>query len=132
MLRLDRQPGEAPRRGSLCDQGDAAQADEQVVGYRPEALERIEDGWPACGPRTRGRPDGESLRATSIDPRLPAYVAKAFKADISAWRYFQSLAPTYRRQFVAWIHTAKRPATRERRIGEVIELLAAGKTLGLR
>jgi len=49
-----------------------------------------------------------------------------------AWQYFQSLAPTDRRDFVAWIHTAKRSETRERRIRESIELLAAGKKLGLK
>jgi uncharacterized protein YdeI (YjbR/CyaY-like superfamily) len=65
-------------------------------------------------------------------PDLPAYVAKAFKADPRAWRHFQGLAPTYRRHFVAWIHTAKRPETRERRIRESISLLAAGKKLGLK
>jgi uncharacterized protein YdeI (YjbR/CyaY-like superfamily) len=31
-----------------------------------------------------------------------------------------------------WIHTAKRPETREKRIRESIELLAAGKKLGLK
>jgi len=31
-----------------------------------------------------------------------------------------------------WIHTAKRPETRDRRIRESIELLAAGQKLGLK
>ena len=65
-------------------------------------------------------------------PELPAYVAKAFKANPRAWQYFQALAATYRRNFVVWIHMAKRPETRERRIRESIELLAAGKKLGLK
>jgi len=65
-------------------------------------------------------------------PTLPAYVAKALKTNLRAWQHFQALAPTYRRDFVVWIHTAKRPETRERRIRESIELLSAGKKLGLR
>jgi uncharacterized protein YdeI (YjbR/CyaY-like superfamily) len=65
-------------------------------------------------------------------PALPAYIAKAFKADPRAWRHFQGLARTYRRHFVAWIHTAKRSETRQRRIRESIALLAAGKKLGLK
>jgi len=65
-------------------------------------------------------------------PELPAYVAKAFKTNLEAWRHFQALAPTYRRDFVVWIHIAKRPETRERRIRESIALLAAGKKLGLK
>src|SRR5262245_10218797 len=65
-------------------------------------------------------------------PELPAYVAKAFKTNVKAWQFFQQLAPTYRRHFVMWIHTAKRPETREKRIRESIALLAAGKKLGLK
>jgi uncharacterized protein YdeI (YjbR/CyaY-like superfamily) len=65
-------------------------------------------------------------------PALPAYVAKAFKTNRSAWKTFQTLAPTYRRDFVVWIHTAKRPETREKRIRESIALLAGGKRLGLK
>jgi uncharacterized protein YdeI (YjbR/CyaY-like superfamily) len=65
-------------------------------------------------------------------PELPAYIARALKANLEAWRHFQALAPTYRRDFVVWIHTAKRPETRERRIRESIALLAAGKKLGLK
>ena len=65
-------------------------------------------------------------------PALPGYIAAAFRSNPRAWRFFQDLAPTYRRHFVAWIHTAKRPETRVRRIQESIELLAAGKKLGLK
>ncbi len=65
-------------------------------------------------------------------PDLPAYIAKALQANPKAWRFFQELAPTYRRHFVGWIHTAKRPGTREKRIRESIALLAAGKKLGLK
>jgi uncharacterized protein YdeI (YjbR/CyaY-like superfamily) len=65
-------------------------------------------------------------------PILPAYIANALKANSSAWKFFQELAPTYRRHFVVWIHMAKRPDTRARRIRESISLLAAGKKLGLK
>ncbi|HLK50846.1 MAG TPA: YdeI/OmpD-associated family protein [Bryobacteraceae bacterium] len=65
-------------------------------------------------------------------PELPAYAAEALRANAKAWKFFQGLAPTDRRHFVAWIHLAKRPDTRERRIRESIVLLAAGKKLGLK
>ena len=65
-------------------------------------------------------------------PQLPAYVAKAIKTNAKAWQFFQQLAPTYRRDFVVWIHLAKRPETREKRIRESIAMLAAGKKLGLK
>jgi uncharacterized protein YdeI (YjbR/CyaY-like superfamily) len=65
-------------------------------------------------------------------PALPAYIAKAFKANRNAWRFFQALAPTARRQYVVWIHTAKRQETRDKRLRASLALLAAGKPLGLK
>jgi len=65
-------------------------------------------------------------------PELPQYIAKAFKTNSAAWKNFQALAPSQRRNFVVWIHTAKRLETRERRIRESIALLASGKKLGLK
>jgi uncharacterized protein YdeI (YjbR/CyaY-like superfamily) len=65
-------------------------------------------------------------------PELPPYIAKAIKAHVKAWKLFRELPAAERRNFVVWIHTAKRPATRERRIRESLGLLAAGKKLGLK
>ena len=77
-------------------------------------------------------PTARSYAPPPVIPELPVYVAKALKAHAKAWAFFRGLAPTYRRDFVVWIHTAKRPETRERRIRESIRLLAAGKKLGLK
>ena len=77
-------------------------------------------------------PTANRYAARPSVPELPAYIAKAFRADAGAWRFFRALAPTYRRHFVVWIHMARRPETRERRIREAIALLAAGRTLGLK
>jgi uncharacterized protein YdeI (YjbR/CyaY-like superfamily) len=65
-------------------------------------------------------------------PELPAYIAKAFKSNAKAWEFFQALPRSHRRNYVVWIHIAKRPETREKRIRESIALLAAGKKLGLK
>lgn len=65
-------------------------------------------------------------------PVLPAYIAKAFKANAKAWAFFRRLSPTDRRNFVVWIHVAKRADTRAHRISESIRLLAAGEKLGLK
>lgn len=65
-------------------------------------------------------------------PELPAYIAKALKKNSKAWEFFRELSRTHRRNFVVWIHIAKRPETRERRIRESIALLAAGEKLGLK
>ena len=65
-------------------------------------------------------------------PELPAYIVMALKTNPHAWRFFRSLSGRNRRDFVVWIHMAKRPETRERRIRESIELLSAGHKLGLK
>jgi uncharacterized protein YdeI (YjbR/CyaY-like superfamily) len=83
-------------------------------------------------PGLAAAPTANRYAARPTIPELPAYIANAFKTDAKAWQHFQALAPTYRRNFVVWIHIAKRPETRERRIREAIELLAAGKKLGLK
>ena len=67
-----------------------------------------------------------------VIPELPVYIARALKGNSKAWKFFQELAPTHRRNYVVWIHIAKRPETRARRIRESISLLAAGKKLGLK
>jgi uncharacterized protein YdeI (YjbR/CyaY-like superfamily) len=67
-----------------------------------------------------------------VIPELPRYIAHALKENPKAWTFFRQLAPTHRRQFVVWIHVAKRPETRAKRIRESIALLAAGKKLGLK
>jgi uncharacterized protein YdeI (YjbR/CyaY-like superfamily) len=67
-----------------------------------------------------------------VIPELPSYIAKAIKANPEAWKFFRELSPRNRRDFVVWIHTAKRPETRERRIRESLALLSAGKKLGLK
>jgi uncharacterized protein YdeI (YjbR/CyaY-like superfamily) len=77
-------------------------------------------------------PTDNTYAPRPVVPELPAYIAKAFKSDSRAWKFFQELAPTYRRDFVVWIHIAKRPETRARRIRESIALLAAGQKLGLK
>ena len=77
-------------------------------------------------------PTSNTYAPKPVIPELPAYIARALKANSKAWNFFRELAPTHRRNFVVWIHMAKQPETRARRIRESISLLAAGKKLGLK
>jgi uncharacterized protein YdeI (YjbR/CyaY-like superfamily) len=63
---------------------------------------------------------------------LPPYFKERLQANAAAWNYFHSLAPSYRTMYIAWVEAAKREETRERRIRESIDLLAAGKKLGMK
>ena len=77
-------------------------------------------------------PTSHTYAPRPVVPVLPAYIAKALRSHSRAWRFFRELPPTERRNFVVWIHIAKRPETRARRIRQSIGLLAAGKKLGLK
>jgi uncharacterized protein YdeI (YjbR/CyaY-like superfamily) len=66
------------------------------------------------------------------DSAVPAYVEQALRARPIAWRHFERLSPSYRRLYVAWIDSAKRQETKTRRLREVVDLLAAGRKLGLK
>ncbi len=92
----------------------------------------LEAAGQLAAPGLATAPTGNSYAPHPPIPELPAYVAKAFKTNRKAWQHFQALAPRYRRDFVVWIHIAKRPETRKRRIRESIALLSAGKKLGLK
>jgi uncharacterized protein YdeI (YjbR/CyaY-like superfamily) len=67
-----------------------------------------------------------------LPSKLPEYMQTAFSKRPSALRFFKTLAPSHRRRYVAWMESAKRQETKERRLQEVLRLLAAGKLLGLK
>lgn len=60
------------------------------------------------------------------DPALEAEEAGDFKRNKAAWRYFGSAPPGYRRTMLHWVASAKRPATRARRLSQLIAACAAG------
>jgi len=57
---------------------------------------------------------------------------RALKAEPAAWRFFETLAPSYRRAYVGWIDSAKREETKQRRLREAVARLANGEKLGLK
>ena len=63
--------------------------------------------------------------------RVPPDLAAALARDKQARRNFERLAPTYRRQFIYWVASAKREETRRRRAAEAVELLAQDKRMGM-
>ncbi|MBN2314951.1 MAG: YdeI/OmpD-associated family protein [Sedimentisphaerales bacterium] len=63
---------------------------------------------------------------------VPTELIKALAQNKKAKEHFDQLAPTYRRHYIGWIATAKRPDTRERRIAEAVALLEKGQKLGMK
>lgn len=58
---------------------------------------------------------------------VPAELAAALKKDAKAKKFFDGLAPSHQRAYTVWIDDAKKAETRERRIGQAIDMLRAGK-----
>jgi len=54
---------------------------------------------------------------------------REFKKYKKAWRYFESCTPSYRKVMTFWVISAKQPATRARRLGQLIEACAQEKLL---
>ncbi len=67
-----------------------------------------------------------------IPLRLPAYIQNALRKNPSAWSSFQQLPERHRREYILWIHSAKRLETRQKRIAESLRMLDAGQKLGLK
>ncbi len=59
--------------------------------------------------------------------RLAPDIEAALEAEPEARAFFEALATFYRKNYVRWIESAKRPTTRAARIQEMIGLLRAGK-----
>jgi uncharacterized protein YdeI (YjbR/CyaY-like superfamily) len=67
----------------------------------------------------------EQRHLAKLDPEYE----RQFRADKGAWRFFQSSAPSYRKNAVYWVMSAKRDETRRRRLATLIESSAKGQTV---
>jgi uncharacterized protein YdeI (YjbR/CyaY-like superfamily) len=66
---------------------------------------------------------------SSKELSLPAEMESALKSNEKAWKNFTNLAPGYRKQYIGWLITAKKPETKERRLKKAIEFLKENKKL---
>jgi len=63
---------------------------------------------------------------------IPPYMKEALAKNEKALENFNDLAKSYKRQYVGWISSAKREATRRRRLAEAISLLEKNEKLGMK
>jgi uncharacterized protein YdeI (YjbR/CyaY-like superfamily) len=54
-------------------------------------------------------------------------VSQALQAAPEAKAVFERLPPSHRNEYLTWVEEAKKPATRARRIGEMVRRLGEGK-----
>jgi uncharacterized protein YdeI (YjbR/CyaY-like superfamily) len=80
-----------------------------------------------------GKTFGDEVTITiepDAEPRLvkiPAGLAKAFKANPGAEAFFKKMSYTHQREYVTWIEEAKKDETRQSRIAKTIDMLKRGK-----
>lgn len=69
----------------------------------------------------------------SFEQERPVVLAPAevrdFRKNRGAWKYFETAAPSYRKVITYWVVSAKQPATRARRLAQLIEACAEGRRL---
>ena len=58
---------------------------------------------------------------------MPEALAAALKKNKAAAAGFESLKPTYQREYKVWISTAKQPETIAKRLAETLRALSRGK-----
>ena len=56
---------------------------------------------------------------------IPKELQKAFDKNERAYENYQNFARGYRKSYLSWLHSAKREATRQKRIVEIIKLCDA-------
>lgn len=78
--------------------------------------------------------NGQWNRAVSIPKtvELPNSLKSALQKNKKAWGNFKNLAPSYQRNFIMWVSSAKRQETKDKRLIEAIGLLERNERLGLK
>lgn len=86
-------------------------------------------GLAAYERRVVGRSAGYAYEE-NVKPLSPAMIRK-FRSHGKAWKFFQAQAPAYKKKVTHWVTSAKQEATRERRLGKLIEACEKGTFRGL-
>lgn len=104
-------------------------------GLEPVRLISVNDDWSSMRlkhgderekPSTFGQdPPGVDRTTKTVIP--PDDLQKELDANPDARSFFESLAFSHKREYVGWIHDAKKEETRERRVKKTIEMLIEGK-----
>lgn len=97
---------------------------------RVEALRQAGLMTPAGEAAFDYTPDDKRAYAYEADhAELTAEETEMFKANAKAWDFFNSQAPSYRRQMLYRVASAKRPETRAKRLANLIDLSGEGRNL---
>jgi uncharacterized protein YdeI (YjbR/CyaY-like superfamily) len=92
-------------------------SDKIILAYIQEAIALNEEGIKAPRPtKAKG------------DLVIPAYFMAALKKNKEALAIFEAFSTSHKREYVEWVTEAKQDATRDKRLAQAIEWMAAGKS----
>jgi uncharacterized protein YdeI (YjbR/CyaY-like superfamily) len=92
--------------------------DKKIIGYIKEAMKLNDEG-------VKLPTKSQSKSAALI---VPDYFIKALKKRAIAFKNFNSLSPSHRKEHIQWITEARTEETRNRRLQASIEMIAEGKS----
>jgi len=84
-----------------------------------------------AAPGLERSPDGRPVVDMARPGYVPEYIEQAIRKNARAWKFFENLAPSYRRLYVAWVDSAKREVTKQSRLRQAIEMLKSGRKPGI-
>ena len=83
----------------------------------------------ATGPAAPAEQPGRQKKQPKKQPvAVPEYLDRALDGSPAARAAFDAFPPSHRREYVEWITGAKTEATRERRLAQMLEWVAEGKS----
>ncbi len=82
--------------------------------------------------KASGAADGDTVaikleRDRGEEPEIPAPLKAALRSDVGAAAKFKALTPAGRREYIAWIMSAKREETRIDRSAKTLKMVLSGK-----
>jgi uncharacterized protein YdeI (YjbR/CyaY-like superfamily) len=76
------------------------------------------------------RPELTGVYLSDMDADSPpSELIDAFRANAAAWTFWSRQPPSYRRQMMWWVLSAKRAQTRQRRLAALVDEHAAGRRI---
>ena len=87
---------------------------------------------PGIGRAPGARGSAPKPERVELPSKLPSYIQAAFRKHPAAGKLYTALSPAHQRRYFAWIVSAKREATRLKRLDEAIRMLVRGEELGLK
>ena len=116
-----------PRReGSVWSELNRERARRLASSRRKTPAGTAKVTFPLAGPVTGVK------KREKTDPVFSDDLFGMLKAHRQAWIEFNTLPPSQRRNCVGWVMSAKREETRQRRMRELIGILARGERLGMK